>query len=65
MPDITMCKGDGCGLKENCNRYNAKPCHVQVYFSFPPWDSRGCKYYAPIEKSGTDDESDWGNPITP
>ena len=33
MPDITMCKGDGCGIKNNCYRFRATPDRLQSYFA--------------------------------
>jgi hypothetical protein len=37
MPDITMCKGRDCPLKNNCYRYTATPDELaQSYFSGPP-----------------------------
>ena len=37
MPDIAMCKGDGCPRKADCYRYRAVPePRRQAYFSPPP-----------------------------
>ena len=37
MPDITMCKGTDCPLKDNCYRHNAKPSEFrQSYFVNAP-----------------------------
>jgi len=40
-PDITLCKGKGCPVRENCYRYKAKPSDYQSYFveDFPCRDS--------------------------
>lgn len=38
MPDIAMCKGDDCPLKENCYRYKATPDYYQSYFLHPPYN---------------------------
>jgi hypothetical protein len=39
MPDITMCKGNDCPLKESCYRYTATPDDLwQSYFMNPPYD---------------------------
>ena len=39
MPDITMCSGKDCPLKESCYRYTAKPSEFrQSYFSIPPYN---------------------------
>lgn len=38
MPDITMCSGLGCPLKENCYRHTATPSEFrQSYFMNPPF----------------------------
>lgn len=51
MPDISMCKGGDCPLKETCYRYKATPDqYLQSYFGEVPYESDGCKYYWPIEK---------------
>lgn len=46
MPDITMCKGNDCPLKESCFRYLATPVILynthypdyQSYFTDPPFN---------------------------
>ena len=39
MPDITMCKGGDCPLKEKCYRFTAKPSEwAQVYFIEIPYN---------------------------
>lgn len=46
MPDITMCSGEGCPLKESCYRYTAKPSEYwQSYFIDPPIKDGECEYY--------------------
>lgn len=47
MPDITMCFGYGCPLKENCHRYLADPDRHQSYFALAPYDieKEVCEYY--------------------
>ena len=45
MPDITMCKGNDCPLKENCYRYKAKPCEYQSYFMEAPYKDDDCSHY--------------------
>lgn len=52
MPDITMCSGEGCALKENCYRHKAIPSGRQSYFAKPPCDASGteCKHYWPTEE---------------
>ena len=37
MADITMCKGTGCPMKDNCYRHTAKACEFrQSYFMVVP-----------------------------
>lgn len=37
MPDITMCSGEGCVIKEDCYRFKATPNEYrQSYFTEPP-----------------------------
>jgi hypothetical protein len=46
MPDITMCPGHDCPLKEKCYRYTAKPCEFrQSYFMSPPYKDGKCDHY--------------------
>lgn len=45
MPDIAMCKGDDCPLKEKCYRYLAKPDHYQSYFMIPPYKDGKCDHF--------------------
>lgn len=50
MPDITMCRGDGCILKNSCYRNSAKPGTYQSYFASSPHngekgDDFECAYF--------------------
>ena len=47
MPDISLCSGNNCNLKENCYRYLATPNpYRQSYFSNPPLEEDGsCKFF--------------------
>lgn len=45
MPDIAMCSGDGCPLKEKCYRFTAKPSDYQSYFLDPPIKDDKCNHY--------------------
>lgn len=45
MPDITMCTGEGCPLKQTCWRYIAKPSEWQCYFTEVPLKDGKCDYY--------------------
>lgn len=57
MPDITMCEGTNCPLKENCYRYKAKPDIYQSYFIKPPYEQNKCDHYWMIKKDkGTKNE---------
>ena len=39
MPDITMCEGNNCPLKETCYRYKAKPSEfAQSFFIGTPFE---------------------------
>lgn len=52
MPDITMCKGEGCKIRETCYRYRAKPNpHWQSYFMKAPCapDGKTCERYSHYE----------------
>lgn len=51
IPDITMCSGDHCPIRENCYRYKAEPTPGrQSYFSQPPWDGEKCDSFWQIEQ---------------
>lgn len=51
MPDITMCKGDGCSAAENCYRYRAIPNRFwQSYFVESPGIDKSCKHFEPLRK---------------
>ena len=46
MPDITMCKGDGCIKKEGCYRFKAVPDAIlQSYFLEAPYVDNECYYF--------------------
>ena len=46
MPDIALCTGEGCPLKEKCHRYLAKPCEYrQSYFATPPYKDGECEHF--------------------
>ena len=36
MPDISMCSGKGCELKNRCYRFTAKQSYMQSFFGTPP-----------------------------
>ena len=48
MPDICMCKGNKCPLKEKCYRHTARATEYrQAYFVEAPYDHEAgeCKHY--------------------
>ncbi len=46
MPDVAMCFGTNCPLKETCYRYKAKPNEYrQSYLAEPPIKEGKCEYY--------------------
>lgn len=46
MPDIAMCEGGDCPIKETCYRFTAKPsAYRQSYFSVPPIKDGECSHY--------------------
>ena len=45
MPDITMCKGEGCNSRQTCYRFNAKSNYFQSYFQGSPIKNNVCDYY--------------------
>lgn len=38
MPDVTMCYGNWCPLKDLCYRFTATPDTMQSYFSEVPYE---------------------------
>ena len=49
MPDISMCMGTGCPLRESCYRAIAKPDRMQTYFSEVPFTNDECPYYYEVK----------------
>ena len=49
MPDIAMCSGKDCPLKDSCYRYTSKPSYLQSYFSNIPYKDGECDEYWPID----------------
>ena len=51
MPDITMCRGNDCELKDNCYRHKAEPSEFrQSWFMKPPYESiLECDYFWELE----------------
>ena len=52
MPDISMCQGTNCNLKDNCYRFKAEPSKFrQSWFcKSPNLDPYYCDYYWEITK---------------
>jgi hypothetical protein len=49
MPDITMCSGENCPLKEKCYRYLAEADSYQSYFVNTPIKDGECEHYWEIK----------------
>jgi len=47
MPDISLCKGTNCNIKDNCYRFKAKPSEFRQswFFNSPNIDPLNCDYY--------------------
>ena len=46
MADITMCRGDGCHMKNNCYRYTAiVDEHGQSIFTEVPYKDGKCSHF--------------------
>lgn len=59
MPDISMCKGTDCPLKETCYRFTAKPSEYrQAYFLTPPNDGDKCEHYWKDERVKLEEKHD-------
>jgi hypothetical protein len=54
MPDITMCAGTGCPVKEKCYRFVAIADDYQSYFMEAPYKDGKCDHYW-----GDDAQSVW------
>ena len=62
MPDITMCRGDGCPKKGTCYRFTATPDkYWQAYFCGIPFGDEkegACMHYMPdwrkVKEAGRD-----------
>ena len=52
MPDVSMCSGDGCPIREECYRHTATPTPMrQSWFVTPPLVSAEpfvCEYFSPV-----------------
>lgn len=51
MPDISMCNGLNCPLRETCYRHIATPSYRQSYFMTAPIkEDKTCDYYWKAEE---------------
>lgn len=50
MPDISMCTGGKCPLKETCFRFRAVPGMYQSFLEKPPFEDEKCDLFKPIQK---------------
>jgi hypothetical protein len=60
MPDIAMCWGENCPIKETCYRFTATPSKwMQSYFvDAPIKEGNTCEYFMEIwDKPKKEDES--------
>jgi hypothetical protein len=52
MPDITMCVGGSCPLKNDCYRFRALPSpHRQSFFMNVPYSKDQCMGYWPLDRA--------------
>ena len=51
MPDICMCRGEGCPLKDSCHRHTARPDQWQSWFTEIPYDekTKAWQYYWQVD----------------
>ena len=57
MPDITMCSGERCPLKQICYRHTATPSEHQSYFAQSPVLGGTCEYFWRADVSKETDET--------
>jgi len=52
MPDIAMCRGEGCPRKAECYRHRAVPTpRRQPYYATPPMRPDGsCDYFTELRR---------------
>lgn len=49
MPDISMCHGAACAIRDRCYRFTAKPNEWQSYADFDTNSGRKCEFFWPAE----------------
>lgn len=61
MPDITMCPGGNCPMRETCYRHKATPSMYQSYFMETPFKmiegKIECDHYMEVYKKKNNDKS--------
>jgi len=65
MPDITMCRGEGCNIKETCYRYKAQPSeYYQSYFLGAPFFTKNnCEYHIEYNDKKVEYDEDYLNEL--
>lgn len=49
VPDLTLCPGKNCPIKDNCYRYRAIPSeYLQSYYTEPPFVGNECDRLIPL-----------------
>ncbi len=62
MPDITMCSGANCPLKDECYRYTAEPSKFrQSYFMNPPIKDGKCEHQMEVYTKNKEDGNSTDN----
>jgi hypothetical protein len=55
MPDIAMCKGTDCPLKNECYRFLATPSEYrQSYFVIPPIENGECQEFWNVKEKNNE-----------
>ena len=50
MPDIAMCEGTDCPLRENCKRFMSEPDSYSQSYMSPPYKDGKCDFYWPLKE---------------
>jgi len=53
MRDITKCGGEGCGMRNECDRFTSPVGEWQVWFARSPHDGKTCMWI--VLNEGVDD----------
>ena len=54
MPDIAMCKGKDCSLKDKCYRYMAEPDEYRQSYIEPDKVGTECELYWEVDNEARD-----------